>query len=169
MKVKIRSIIVATLILILFTVLPLASPMLIPQEFFNAFSIQAGIDFASLLNKVAMIGLAMGILVLLRGIVEKNSQAGLTLSIINKVFWFIIVLFIIGMGNIERFGLVVLGGSSGDNGATNIVTLDLRLIVYLVAIIITIMIVQSIFEYQESKHTPEPLNITHPRENSGNN
>jgi len=153
MKVKTRSIIVAALILIFFTVLPLAAPMFVPQEFFNAISIQQGIDVSSLLIKVAIIGLAMGVIVLLRGMVEKNSQAGLALSIINKVFWFIIVLFVIGMGNIESFGLVVLGGSSSDNGATNIVTIDLRLIVFLVAIIIALMIVQSIFEYQESKHT----------------
>jgi len=153
MKVKTRSIIVAALILIFFTVLPLAAPMFVPQEFFNAISIQQGIDVSSLLIKVAIIGLAMGVIVLLRGMVEKNSQAGLALSIINKVLWFIIVLFVIGMGNIESFGLVVLGGSSSDNGATNIVTIDLRLIVFLVAIIIALMIVQSIFEYQESKHT----------------
>jgi hypothetical protein len=167
MKVKRRSMVVAALILIFFTVLPLASPMLIPQELFTALYVEARIDLASILFRVAVIGLAMAVLVLLRGIVEKNSQAGLALSIINKVFWFIIVLFAVGVGKIENVGLTVLGG--GNNSNTNIVVFDLRLIVFLVAIIMTLMVVRSIFEYQEAKPKPETLNITQPQENSKSN
>jgi len=148
MKVKRKSIIIAVLILVFFTVLPLASPMFIPSEFFKAFSIMGGINLIALLNKVAVIGLAMSVLVLLKGSVKKASQASLALSIISKVFWLIIVLFALSLGKIENFGLAILGGG---NGAVNIVIFDLRLIALLAAVIVALKIVYSIFEFQESK------------------
>jgi len=152
MKVKRKSIVVAILTLILFTVLPLASPMFIPSEFFRAFYIMGGIDLAALMNKVAVIGFAMSVLVLLKGSVEKASHAGLALSIISKVFWFIIVLFALGIGKIENLGLAVLGGGSGS---LNMVIFDLRLIAFVAAIIVALKIVYSIFEFQESKLASE--------------
>ena len=78
---------------------------------------------------------------------KKSSKAGLILSIISKVFWFIIVLFILGLGKIENFGLAVLGG--GSDSASNIVILDLRLIAFLAAIIVFLKIVNSILEFRE--------------------
>jgi len=151
MKVKRKSIIVAVIILIFCTALPLASPMLIPSEFFKAFSMKGGIDIMALLNKVAVIGLAMSVLVLLKGSVEKDSQTGLALSIVSKAFWLMIVLFALGIGKIENFGLAILGGG---NGALNIVIFDLRLIALLATIIVALKIVYSILELQESKHPP---------------
>jgi len=53
-----------------------------PIRVLQGFLRHGGIDITSLSNKLAMIGLAMAVSVLLKGIVEKASQAGLALSII---------------------------------------------------------------------------------------
>jgi len=152
MKISRKSIVVAILILVFFTALPLASPRLIPSEFFKAFSMMGGIDIMALLNKVAVIGLAMSVLVLLKGSVEKASQAGLALSIISKLFWLVIVLFALGIGKIENFGLATLGGG---NGALNVVIFDLRLIALLATIIVALKVIHSILKFKETK--PETI------------
>ncbi|MGQ9782167.1 MAG: hypothetical protein ACUVQ8_08010 [Nitrososphaeria archaeon] len=147
MKVRVKPIIIATITLIFLTILPLASLKFIPQEFFKSASAIGGIDLTSLLNKISVIGFAMATLILLNGMVEKPSKAGLVLSIISKVFWLAVVLFILGLAKIENFGLAVLGGGSGS--ASNIVTLDLRLIAVLATIIAFLKIVNSKLEFRE--------------------
>ncbi|MEM3403797.1 MAG: hypothetical protein QXJ17_04625 [Nitrososphaeria archaeon] len=152
MKVNVKSIIVAAIALILFTILPLASPKLVAPEFFKAASAIWGIDLVSLLNKVAVIGFIMAALILLNGMAEKSSKTGLILSITSKIFWFIVVLFILGLGKIENFGLAVLSG--GSDNVSNIVTVDLRLIALLAAVIVSLKIANLILEFRDRTSIP---------------
>jgi hypothetical protein len=154
MKIRIKTMVVAALALIFLTALPLALETYVPSEFFRAFTVMGGVDLMALLNKVVIIGVAMAVLVILRGSTEKASRAGLGVSIAYKVFWFLVVLFILGLGNIENLGLAVLGGTSG--GATNTVIFDFRLIAFLMAAIVALMIAHALIDYRESK-TSRPL------------
>ena len=149
MRIKIKSIAVATLVLFLFTILPLASPMLIPSEIYNAIFMMGGVDVRDLLDRVVVLGLAMAILILLRGSIDLSSNMGLAISITWKIFWLLIVIFILSIGKIENLGLAILGG--GGNGAINIVTFDLRLFVVLVTVIEALIIARSILVFKESK------------------
>ena len=134
MNVKVKSIIVATLILFFLTVLPLVSSMFIPSEFFKAISFMGGIDLMALLSKISLIGFVMAVLVLLSSIVEN---------------WFIDVLFILG--------LTLLGG--GSDSASNIIIFDLRLIVFLAEIIVSLKIVNSILEFRERRIVSTIVNV----------
>jgi hypothetical protein len=147
MRVKRKTMAVAVLAMTFLTALPLALEMIIPSEFFRAFSTMGGIDLAALLNKVAVIGMTMSAFIILRGSVEKVSRGGLVLSIAYKVFWLMIVLFALGLGNIENLGLAVLGGSGGT--ATNVVMFDFRLIAFLATVIVALMTAHSAIEYRE--------------------
>lgn len=154
MKVNIKSIAKAIVALVLLTILPLYLPSLLPSEFFKVIAIQGGIDIGDFLNRTAILGFSLAFLIVLRGSVEKWSQGGLTLSITWKIFLLMIVIFILSIGKVENMGLAVL--SSGSSSASNTVVLDLRLIVVLAAIIVTLLIVRSILEFKEQAHkSPE--------------
>jgi len=149
MRIKIRTVLLAFLTLTFLTVVPLALETYLPSEFFRAFASMGGLDLMPLLNKVATIGVTMAAFVVLRGSIGRASLAGLGVSIAYELFWFLIVLFVLGLGNLENLGLAVLGGTSG--GATNIVTFDFRLIALLAAATVALMIAHTLIEYREGK------------------
>jgi len=154
MKINKKSIVVAFLVLAFFTVLPRALLQQLPSEFLNAFSRQGGFDLMALLDKIAVLGLATAILVLLKGLVEKTAQAGLAVSIIWKFLMLAIVLFALGLGNIESMGLATLG--SEGNGASNIVVFDFRLFTVLATIIVALTIIRLVLEFKEAQ-TSQPI------------
>lgn len=148
MKVNKKSVAKAVLILVFLTVLPVFGQRLIPQEFYKAFSMQGGFDVADLLNRIALIGVTLSVLVLLRGHVEKASSRFLALSAVWKIFWLIMVFFLLGLGHPETLGLAVLGGKA--DGRENTVIFDFRLFAVLATLVVVLMIVRSIMQFQES-------------------
>ena len=149
MKINVKAIAKAILIIVFLTVLPVIGRQWIPQEFFRAFSTQGGIDIIGLLNRVAVIGVAIAVLMLLRGHVEKASAGYLALSAVWKVFWLFMVFFVLGFGYPETLGLAIIGGRAGP--AENIVVFDFRLFAVLATIIVVLMIARSIIQFQETK------------------
>jgi len=150
MKLNVKSIAKAVLILVFLTILPLFGQQFIPSEFFRAFSMQ-GFDIVGLLNKIALIGLTAAALVILRGHVQKATSSYLALSTAWKFFWLFIVIFALGLGHPETLGLAVL--SSTSESAENSVTFDFRLFILLATAVVALMIVRSIIEYRETKPT----------------
>jgi hypothetical protein len=148
MKINKKPVAKAILILVFLTVLPVFGQRLIPQEFYTAFSMQGGFDIADLLNRIALIGVTLSILVLLRGHVGKISPKGLALSAVWKIFWLIMVFFLLGLGHPETLGLAVLGGKA--DGRENTVIFDFRLFAVLATLIVVLMIVRSVVQFQES-------------------
>jgi hypothetical protein len=149
MRLRARSIILAAIALILLTALPMALPMYVPQEFFRAFTMMAGIDLAALLIRIEILGVAVSAFILLNGSINKATMIGLGVSIANKVFWMMVLLFVLGLGYIENLGVAIIGGTSG--GASNIVMFDFRLIALLATVIVAMMIAHNIIEFRESK------------------
>jgi hypothetical protein len=109
---------------------------------------QIGVDLQDLLNRIAVIGVAMAVLVLLRGFTEKNTGKHLVISSIWKMFLLFIIFFATGLGHPETLGKAVLGNKSDQ--ATNTVTFDLRLFTGLAAIIVALLIVRSALVFQET-------------------
>jgi len=149
MKVNVKTIAKAALILAVLTILPITGRQVLPSEFFRALSMQGGFDLAGLLDRVALIGIAFSVLVLLRGHVEKASSGYLVLSTVWKVFWLVFVFFVLGLGHPETFGLAILAGNAGS--IENIVIFDFRLFAILATVIAVLMIVRSILQFQEVK------------------
>ncbi len=149
MKISKKAIAKGFVILTTLTILPIVGRQWIPSELFRALSSQGGFDLIGLLNRIAAVGLALSILVLLRGHVEKASSSYLALSTVWKVFWLIFVFFLLGLGYPETFGLAIMGGKTGSN--ENIVVFDFRLFAVLATAIVVLMIVRSIMQFKETK------------------
>jgi hypothetical protein len=149
MRIDVKATAKAILILVFLTALPVIGQQWIPQEFLRAFSTQGGFDVLGLLNRIAVIGVILAVLVLLRGHVEKTSARYLVLSAVWKVFWLFMVFFFLGLGYPETLGLAILGGRGGP--AENIVVFDFRLFAVLATVIVALMIVRSIMQFQETK------------------
>jgi hypothetical protein len=149
MKINANTIVKAIVILVFLTALPIISRQWIPQEFIKAVTVQSGFDVLGLLNRIAVIGVIIAVLVLLRGHMEKASAKYLALSVVWKIFWLFMVFFMLGLGYPETFGLAIIGGSG--ESTENIVVFDFRLFAVLATIIVVLMIVRSIMQFQEAK------------------
>ncbi len=148
MRINLKAVAKAIAVLILLTILPIVGRQWIPEELFRAFSAQGGFDINGLILSVAVIGVVLSVLILLRGPSEKTSSTYLALSAVWKVFWLGIVFFVLGAGHPETLGLLVLGGKSGAN--ENVVVFDFRLFAFLATVIVIVMIVRSLLQFQEN-------------------
>ena len=152
MKVNKTSIIIAVVTITLFTAIPFIASRYVPDELIIMLSTQ-GFDITDLLNKTAILGVSMGVLVLLKGLVDKTSAAHLGLSIVSTTYWLFITLFALGIGHIETFGLATITSTAG--GAYNSVTFDLRLYAGLAAVIVVLKLVNSVLKFQEARKQPQ--------------
>ena len=151
MRISVRAVVKAIVILILVTLLPLEGQRYIPPEALRFLSTQSGFGLIDVLNRIAIIGVAFFLLTLMMGHTGKTSTAYLALSTVNKLLWLIVVLFMLGLGYPETGGLAVLGGSGGS--ASNIVVIDLRLFAGLAALVVVLMIFRSVLKFQEERNT----------------
>jgi hypothetical protein len=147
MKPNTASIARAIAILVFLTILPIVGRGFIPSEFIRAMTIQSGFDVIDILNRIAAVGIGFAILVALRGHIEKASTRGLALSSVWKVYWLIIVFFLLGLGHPETLGLAVLGGKA--EAAENTVVFDFRLFAFLATVIVALMIARSVLQFRE--------------------
>ena len=157
MKMNAKTIAKASVILIVLTILPIIGQQLIPTEFIKAFAVMGGFDIVDLLNRIAVVGAVMSVLVLARGHLNKDSRNYLITASVWKIFWLFMVFFALGIGHPETLGQTLLGGKA--EAAENIVTFDFRLFAGLVTVIVALMIARSIIMFQESKVkivSPEP-------------
>jgi hypothetical protein len=151
MKANVKTIAKAFVILIVLTILPIIIiiQQLIPTEFIRALVVMVRLDIVDLLNRIAIVGVVMFVLVLIRGHLNKDSQNYLITASVWKTFWLFMVFFIIGIGHPETLGQTVLGSKA--EAAENIVAFDFRLFAGLATIIVALMIVRSIIIFQETK------------------
>ena len=157
MKANVKTIAKASVILIVLTILPIIGQQLIPTEFIRAFAVMGGLDILDLLNRIAVIGVVMTVLVLVRGHLNKDSKNYLIIASVWKTFWLFMVFFVLGIGHPETLGQTVLGGKA--EATENLVTFDFRLFAGLATVIVALMIVRSIIMFQETKlkfASPEP-------------
>jgi hypothetical protein len=167
MKVNVKTIAKASAILILLTILPIFGQQLIPTEFIKAFAVMGGFDIVDLLNRIAIVGAVMSVLVLARGHLNKDSRNYLITASVWKIFWLFMVFFALGIGHPETLGQTVLGGKA--EAAENIVTFNFRLFAGLVTVIVALMIVRSVIMFQETKIKNTSLELKSNPEISTNN
>ena len=167
MKMNVKTIAKASVILIVLTILPIIGQQLIPSEFIKAFAVMGGFDIVDLLNRIAVVGVVMSILVLARGHLNKDSRNYLITASVWKIFWLFMVFFALGIGHPETLGQTVLGGKA--EAAENIVTFDFRLFAGLVTAIVALMIVRSVIMFQDTKIKNTSLELKSNPEISTNN
>jgi hypothetical protein len=154
-----RTIIVAALVLLLFTVLPILGQGRLPEEVYTYLSKSIGIDLRGVLNQVAVIGLVIASTILLGDAFEKNTTLGVVALTASRVIWFIVIVFALSLGDLQHPGLATIG--SGGGASFNMVVVDLRLFVFLIGVIIAMRIGCSVLEFRESSRKnrsvkPEP-------------
>jgi hypothetical protein len=154
LRINVKAVMKALLILVFLTALPVVGRQWIPTELLRFLQTQSGFDLMDILNRIAVVGVVLSALVILRGHVEKASSRFLALSVVWKVFWLSMVFFLIGFGHPETLGLSVLGGNGG--GTVNTVIFDLRLFAGLATLIVALMIFRSILKFREAKPVPPP-------------
>lgn len=167
MKMNVKTIAKASVILIVLTILPIIGQQSIPSEFIKAFAVMGGFDIVDLLNRIAVVGVVMSILVLARGHLNKDSRNYLITASVWKIFWLFMVFFALGIGHPETLGQTVLGGKA--EAAENIVTFDFRLFAGLVTAIVALMIVRSVIMFQDTKIKNTSLELKSNPEISTNN
>jgi hypothetical protein len=67
LKVNAKAIAKAVVVLFILTILPFIGLRVLPPEFARALFMQSGFDVLALINRVAVIGVILTILILLRG------------------------------------------------------------------------------------------------------
>ena len=113
MKINIKAAVKAVLILVFLTVLPIIGLQWIPAELLGFIQTLSGFNLTDLLNRIAVLGAILSALVLIRGNLEKSSSKYLHISTVWKIYWLVIVFFLLGIGHPETLGLAVLGGRGG--------------------------------------------------------
>ena len=149
MRLRKRTIIVSATILVLLTVLPVLGQGRLPEEVYTYLSKTSGIDLRAVLNSIAVIGFVTASTIILGDLFEKNTVIGLVASTTTRIIWFIVIAFTLSLGDFQHLGLATIG--SGSGASFNMVVIDLRLFVFLVAVIIAMKIGYSFLEYRENK------------------
>ena len=147
MKINGKAIVKTIVIVILLVVFPLAGQRWIPEMVIRFLMLQIGFDLIEILNRIAIIGAIVSVLVLVTGPVGKDSGEHLIISFCWKAFWLLTIIFLLGLGYPETLGLARLGGEMG--GAENIVVFDFRLFTVLATVIAILMIIRSILQFKE--------------------
>jgi hypothetical protein len=107
----------------------------------------SGFDLPGLLTKIEILGMTMSAMILMRSVFEKETAWGFGVSIVYKLYWLVVLFFILGLGSVENLGVAVIGGSTSNT--SNIVMFDFRLISFLATIIVSLMIAHSFIEFRE--------------------
>ncbi len=153
---KVGAVLNAVLTLAAFTVIPLILPSYLPPDLMDALS-QGGFDLTSFLNEVALIGVAMAAIALVKGLVDESSPIHLGVSIVSKVFWLVFTFTVLGLGNLAGLGVTTFSIEMEEG--VNTVVFDLSLFAYLAVATVLLKIVHSILEFRDARskaaRTPE--------------
>lgn len=144
-----RTIIFSVSILILLTALPILGQGRIPVEVYTYLSKTSGIDLRTVLNEVAVVGFVIASNIILGDVFEKNTTPWLVASTVTRIIWFAVIVFVLSFGDLQHLGLATI--SSGSGASFNMVEIDLRLFVVLIAGIIAMKIGYSVLEYRKNK------------------
>ena len=156
------AIISAAITLIIFTVLPLYAPSLIPPEYIDMVS-ELGIDIIQFANEIAMIGGVIAVLTLVKGFVQPSSVFYLLASVALSGVTLFFTIVTVSLGRFEdlaNLGMTTI--TLEVPGALNTMTLDFRLFVWITAATVALKIVESFLEYADARKQ-KAADAPHPR------
>ena len=157
MNQRINAAISAAVYLVVFVVLPLYAPSLIPPEFLNLLS-ESGFNLGAFTQQMAMIGIVVSVITLVKGFVLTSSLlylvAGIGLSLVMLAF----TLITLGLGNIWSFGITVV--KMEIPGGLNTAVLDLRFFVQLATLTSILQIVQTFLAFKDARIAKDASNVS---------
>ena len=148
---KTSAIVSAAFTLLVFTALPLYAPSRLPQEHIDMIS-QFGIDVTQFANEIAMIGVVIAALTLVKGFTQPSSVYYLTASVASSGMTLFFTLVTVSLGRLGELGnLGVTTMTMEIQGALNTTTLDLRLFVWLTVATVALKIIGSFLEFTDAR------------------
>jgi hypothetical protein len=136
--------------LIVFTVIPLYAPSMIPQELMSPI-LDSGFDINKFTFQTAAIGVFAAALTLVKGFSEIASYSYLTAALASNVVTIYFTLTTLTLGDVGSFGITEI--SLDLQGGSSIMILDMRLFVWLAIITLGLQVLLNIFSFLEARRS----------------
>jgi hypothetical protein len=145
------ALISAAISLLMFTVLPLMAPSYLPPSYLETFA-KTGIDVSSFSNQLAIMGVAVAALTLVKGFVEPFSPLYLLAALASSGVTFAFTVVTLSFGRLEELGNLGLTTMNVDvQGSVNAIVLDFRLFVQLTALTVILRMGEAVFAFVEAR------------------
>lgn len=159
MSKKTGAMISAAITLLIFTVIPLMTPQYLPPSYMETL-VRTGIDVPSFVNQLAIMGVGVAALTLVKGFVAPSSLIYLLAALASSGLTFAFTVLTLSFGRLEELGNLGLATMSMEvQGSFNAITLDFRFFVQLTALTVVLRIVEAVFAFIEARKEakkPEP-------------
>jgi len=144
---KTRPIISAIITLILFVIVPYMLPEYIPPDV-NQLIAESQIDLNWFLNQIMLVGAVTAAITLVKGLAGKTSSVWLLAALAQNVSSLVFTLILLGAGDIMSLGVVEL--TMDAENATNYITMNMRVLVYLSIEVVALSMIRSYLRWREA-------------------
>jgi hypothetical protein len=157
------AIISAAITLIIFTVLPLYAPSLIPPEYVDMVA-EFGIDIVQFTSEIAMIGGVITVLTLVKGFVEPSSVLYLLASITMSGVTLFFTVVTVSLGRLDELANLGLTTITMEvQGTLNTMTLDFRVFIWITVATVTLKIIEAFLEFTDARKQMKTVDAPQPR------
>lgn len=150
---KIGAVISAAITLILFVGIPYMLPEYIPPDLAAQIE-HSGFDLAAFTNQVMMIGVVTAAVTLVSGFVNPTSVISLFVKLAQAGFSLVLIVVFLGAGNLTSLGYTKF--EIAVERVYNIISMDLRVFVYVSIGTILLKMVQIYLEWNEARIEASP-------------
>ncbi len=151
MSKKTGALISAVITLLIFTVIPLMAPSYLPPSTLETIA-QTGIDVPSFVNQLAIMGVAIAGLTLVKGFVAPSSPIYLLAALASSGATFAFTVLTLSIGRFEELGNLGLTTLNVEVlGSINAIVLDFRFFVQLTALTVALKMVEAVFAFIEAR------------------
>ncbi|MGD2200040.1 MAG: hypothetical protein PVJ38_00235 [Candidatus Bathyarchaeota archaeon] len=145
------AIISATITLIIFTVLPLYVPSLLPPQYLEKVA-EFGIDIGQFTTQIAVIGGVVALLTLVKGFVALHSPIYLLAALASSVVTLFFTVTAVSLGRLDELGNLGLTSITVDvEGSLNHIVLDFRIFVQLTAVGVILKMIETVLTFMEAR------------------
>jgi hypothetical protein len=150
---KIRPIVSAIITLIFLVVVPYMLPEYIPPDVKQLVA-ESGVDLDWFLNEIMVVGAITTAIALVKGLAGKTSAVWLLASLVQNVSSLAFALILLGAGDIMSLGVVEL--TMNMENATNYITMNMRVFIYLSIEVVVLSMIQSFLLWREARIEAAP-------------
>jgi hypothetical protein len=157
------AIISAAITLVIFTVLPLYAPSLIPPEYVDMVA-EFGIDIVQFTSEIAMIGGVITVLTLVKGFVEPSTVLYLLASIAMSgvtLFFGVVTVSLGRLDELANLGLTTI--TMEVQGTVNTMTLDFRVFIWVTVATVALKIIEAFLEFTDARKQMKTVDAPQPK------
>lgn len=157
------AIISAAITLVIFTVLPLYAPSLIPPEYVDMVA-EFGIDIVQFTSEIAMIGGVITVLTLVKGFVEPSTVLYLLASIAMSGVTLFFTVVTVSLGRLDELANLGLTTITMEvQGTVNTMTLDFRVFIWVTVATVALKIIEAFLEFTDARKQMKTVDAPQPK------